>query len=273
MEQQDKQEFGFHEPTMQADSSVAVATPRAAHQCEVMLRVAAPSGKERVLDIASGGGFAAAHFAPKVAEVIAVDRDRAAAGRMQQATQGMTNVYFEQAEATDLPFEDGSFDMVLCHEPLYHFGDQLLDVLKEVRRVLRLPEGRFIAFDVVRVGGGDATELRGADGQVELETPGSPAQGQVSAEGIIGGNVSIGGGSNIALASSHPSMAASAKPLVANYNAAQLKTLFADAMLMPVTQAQLARDDHPEDSLPDVLAAVFVAKPQSLPYEQSSSNQ
>lgn len=282
MEQQDKSfqrmdDLDYREPTKQGDDSSPIATPSVAHQCEVMLRVAAPSGKERTLDIATGSGEAATHFAPNVAELITIDRDPEAEQRLRAATGGAGNVYFEQAEASDLPFDDASFDLVLCHAPLHQFGDGLLDVLREARRVLKSPDGRLVAFDVLRAGGVDSSGLRGAE---QLDQTGASAhasneepQGEVSYGGVIGGGESISGAAQVASVSSNPNIDASVESLVANYTAGELKTLLADAMFIAVSQEQLAREGHLEDSLPDVLAAVFVAKPQDLPYKQSSSNQ
>ncbi len=259
MEQQDKSfqrmdDLDYREPTKQGDESSPVATPGVAHQCEVMLWVAAPSGKERALDIATGSGEAAAHFAPKVAELITIDRDPGAEQRLRATTGGVGNVYFEQAEASDLPFDDASFDLVLCHAPLHQFGDGLLDVLREARRVLKSPDGRLVAFDVLRAGGVDSSGLRGAE---QLDQTGASAHASNGDESDAGAQAAV----------SEPAAD------VANYTAGELKTLLADAMFIAVSQEQLARDGHPEDSLPDVLAAVFVAKPQDLPYKQSSSNQ
>ncbi|PZS01650.1 MAG: hypothetical protein DLM69_04780 [Candidatus Chloroheliales bacterium] len=304
-------DLDFREPTQQGDAASPVAAPTTQHQSDVMLKVAAPSGSERVLDIAAEHGRATAAFAPKVAEIIAVDRDAASEQQVKQATAGLGNVYFEQADATDLPFDDASFDLVICHRPLHDFGEELLAVLREVRRVLKSPTGRFVAFDVVRAGGVDSSELRGAEQQDQAATAGQtdqrtnsnqpgqaamPNQGaapgqdtqvveedsmaadfspenQVSAAGVVSTDEGVG---DVALEapippSPHPD--AVAPPLIADYNAGQLKILFADAMLMPISQEQLSREGHLEDSLPDVLAAVFVAKPQDLPYQQSSSNQ
>ncbi len=286
-------DLDYREPTQQGDASSPVATPTTQHQSDVMLKVAAPSGSERALDIAAEHGRATAAFAPRVAEIIAVDKDAAAEQQVMKATSGMGNVFFEQADATDLPFDDGSFDLVICHRPLHIFSEDLLAVLREVRRVLKSPTGRFVAFDVVRAGGVDSSELRGAEqhdqsatvGRADAPNPGSTAveedgmavarssENQVSAAGVVSTDEGVG---DVALEAAIPSTdhpAAVAPSVIANYNAGQLKILFADAMLMPISQEQLSREGHFEDSLPDVLAAVFVVKPQDLPYKQSSSNQ
>ncbi len=258
---QHRDELDFREPTHQADPDAAVATPMAHHQCEVMLKLAAPSGSERVLDIATEHGRATATFAPKVAEVIAIDHDPAAEQRLAEAiTSG--NVYFEQAEATDLPFEDSSFDMVICHRPLHKFGADLLAVLQEVNRVLKPNSGQFIAFDVLRAGGVDSVALRGAEQTGQVVTNPAP-DNTPSAAGIAGDN-----------GLDTPAIDASVDSAVADYTAGQLKMLLAEAMLMPVSQEQLARPGHPEENSPDILAAVFVTKATELGgNKQSSSNQ
>ena len=49
------------------------------------------------------------------------------------------NVRLERADLRDLPFEDGSFDLVVCFEVIEHITDQQ-DVVREFARVLS-PEG------------------------------------------------------------------------------------------------------------------------------------
>ena len=46
------------------------------------------------------------------------------------------NVEYRHADIQDLPFEDGSFDVIIAHSMLYHVPD-LKRGLKEVRRVLK----------------------------------------------------------------------------------------------------------------------------------------
>src|SRR5690606_35613615 len=69
---------------------------------------------ERVLDVAAGNGNATLAAARRFAEVTSTDyvgallargKERAAAERLQ--------VTFQEADAEDLPFEDGRFDLVL----------------------------------------------------------------------------------------------------------------------------------------------------------------
>lgn len=71
-------------------------------------------GGERVLDVATGTGNAALAAARRFCHVVGVDYvpallDR---GRTRAAAEGL-EVAFEEADAEDLPFPDGSFDVVL----------------------------------------------------------------------------------------------------------------------------------------------------------------
>jgi len=229
-------DLDFREPTTQADSSAAVAAPLASHQVAVMLKLAAPHGSERLLDIATEHGRAAAAFAPKVAEVIAVDRDPAAEAEVQQVAGG-GHIYFQQAEADDLPFDAAEFDLVTIHRPLHKFGSDLLAVLKEARRVLRTPNGQLLVFDVVRRGE-DNSNTRGVDASPVSE----PSSG-----------------------------AGESDAAVASYTAEQLKTLLNDADLFAVAQEQLTRPGMPEEQSPDVMAFVILAKPRQNAGQNSNS--
>lgn len=98
-------------------------------------------GGQRVLDVAAGNGNATLAAARRFAEVISTDyvaallergRERAAAERLP--------VKFQQADAEDLPFADGSFDVVLST-----FGVMFTpDHAKAARELLRVcrPGGR-----------------------------------------------------------------------------------------------------------------------------------
>src|SRR5881392_1148378 len=69
---------------------------------------------ERVLDVAAGNGNATLAAARRFAEVTSTDYVRALLdkGGARAAAEGL-EVRFQVADAEDLPFEDGSFDVVL----------------------------------------------------------------------------------------------------------------------------------------------------------------
>ena len=74
-------------------------------------------GKE-VLEIATGPGLLAKHVAPAAKRMIATDYSD---GMIAEAKKGECpdNLTFEVADATALPYEDGSFDVVLISNALH----------------------------------------------------------------------------------------------------------------------------------------------------------
>jgi demethylmenaquinone methyltransferase/2-methoxy-6-polyprenyl-1,4-benzoquinol methylase len=116
-----------------------------------LVDLAAPLGGERVLDLATGTGDLAFRLAPLVApaELVATDinADMLEVARRKQPP-GTTNIRWVQADALDLPFPDGSFDLVTCGYAGRGFPD-FPTVLREVHRVLA-PGGRFVNLDFAR---------------------------------------------------------------------------------------------------------------------------
>ncbi len=114
-----------------------------------LVAIAQPQATWHVLDIATGGGHTALKFAPHVAHVIASDLTPKMldAAREFIIRQGVTNVAFKQADAEDLPFADGTFDLVTCRIAPHHFPDAARFV-REVARVLKTG-GLFLMQDHV----------------------------------------------------------------------------------------------------------------------------
>jgi 2-polyprenyl-3-methyl-5-hydroxy-6-metoxy-1,4-benzoquinol methylase len=96
------------------------------------------TGAERVLDIATGPGYIAEAFALAAREVVGVDLTDAMLTIAKERTQqrGVSNVSFRAADAQNLPFESGAFDVVVCRLALHHL-EQPLRVLREMVRVCR----------------------------------------------------------------------------------------------------------------------------------------
>jgi SAM-dependent methyltransferase len=104
---------------------------------------AAPTPAARILETAAGTGIvtgALLREAPK-AEFVATDLNQAmldiAASRLMS-----WRVAFQQADAQSLPFEDATFDAIVCQFGVMFFPDRVA-AYHEARRVLK-PGGRFL---------------------------------------------------------------------------------------------------------------------------------
>jgi SAM-dependent methyltransferase len=106
---------------------------------------------ERLLDVASGRGDSAILAARELGCIVTgidygdagvIDAERAA-----DAAGVADQVLFRVGDAEMLPFEDGSFDAVLCECSLCLFADKRR-ALSEIQRVLR-PGGRVAIADVL----------------------------------------------------------------------------------------------------------------------------
>jgi ubiquinone/menaquinone biosynthesis C-methylase UbiE len=75
------------------------------------------------LDIATGGGHVAKAIAPKVSRVVVTDLTRSmlAAAREHLQSEGIHNADYVVADAEDLPFLEGTFDLVTCRIAAHHF--------------------------------------------------------------------------------------------------------------------------------------------------------
>jgi ubiquinone/menaquinone biosynthesis C-methylase UbiE len=96
-------------------------------------------GDERLLDVGCGNGKVARLLRERVAEVLAVDIDPSPEW---QDAPGLT---FQVADGEQLPFADGSFDIVHSKDSLHHMNDPAA-ALAEYRRVLR-PGGTLLVIE------------------------------------------------------------------------------------------------------------------------------
>jgi len=130
-----------------AQRYVNSSTHAAGADLEKLLEIAQPQPNWFVLDIATGGGHTALKFAPYVSEVFATDLtpDMLHAAQAFIHSRGLQNVRFQVADAENLPFESGYFDLATCRIAAHHFPDAQRFV-QESARVLK-PNGVLLIQD------------------------------------------------------------------------------------------------------------------------------
>lgn len=109
---------------------------------EPLLDAAAVRAGTRLVDVATGPGYAAAAARARGANVVAIDFSPAMIGAARHSYPGMA---FCVADAEELPFADETFDAVVMNFGLLHLGRPERS-LREARRVLR--DGASLAFTV-----------------------------------------------------------------------------------------------------------------------------
>lgn len=120
-----------------------------------LARLAAISAEMSVLDVGSGVGgparFLAATYGCRVTGIDLSASFVEAARYLSERTGQSGRVSFQTASALDLPFDDGSFDVVLLQHVAMNIANRA-QLYREIRRVLN-QGGRFATFDIVSNGG------------------------------------------------------------------------------------------------------------------------
>lgn len=113
-----------------------IAMKQDAHIYEYMYERIPQAVKDKdVLEIATGPGMLAKHIADQTNIMIATDYST---GMIKEAKKGSypSNLFFETADATDLPYDDHSFDVVIIANALHVMHDPQ-SALSEIYRVLK----------------------------------------------------------------------------------------------------------------------------------------
>ncbi|GAB7304539.1 demethylmenaquinone methyltransferase [Clavibacter michiganensis] len=105
-------------------------------------RAVAPVAGERILDLAAGTGTSSAALAASGAHVVAADFSEGMLEVGRRRLAGNDRVEFVHADATDLPFDDDSFDAVTISFGLRNVVEPRKG-LDELLRVLK-PGGRIV---------------------------------------------------------------------------------------------------------------------------------
>jgi ubiquinone/menaquinone biosynthesis C-methylase UbiE len=134
--------------TKQVDTFVKSPHVNAEEPVRRFLALVRPRGDERALDVACGPGLLAKALAPVVGSFVGVDLTSAMIdkARLIAGEAKLSNARFEVADATALPFADGSFDLAVTRLALHHMADPARS-LAEMTRVLA-PGGHLAVFDI-----------------------------------------------------------------------------------------------------------------------------
>lgn len=104
-------------------------------------------GDDRILDVGCGTGVVARHVANRVGNVgtvVGLDiNEKMLDVAETTATESRLEIEWRRGDATDLPFSDGTFDVILCQQVLQFVTDPST-ALQEMHRVLS-PGGRIAA--------------------------------------------------------------------------------------------------------------------------------
>ena len=120
-----------------------------AEEAAFLVRLVAPQGTERALDLACGPGTFARALAPRVRFLLALDLTPAllAEARGAVARAQLANVAFLCSNALALPLPDASLDLAICGYSVHHFADPVQALAELVRVTQR--GGRIGLMDLV----------------------------------------------------------------------------------------------------------------------------
>ena len=123
---------------------------RSAINCSANLLARLEPGM-RILDCGCGPGAISLELGqavqPGELQGLDIEQSQIEKARLRAALAGCDNAYFQVGQATDLPFENDSFDAVHCHALVMHVPNTPV-LMAELKRVLK-PEGLLFARDMI----------------------------------------------------------------------------------------------------------------------------
>ena len=109
--------------------------------------------KGRVLDVGTGSGWIAirlARLTPNLRiDAIDLSRSMIDLARLNARREGIANIEFSIGDAKRIPYDDHTFDLVICHQLLHQLPEPVV-ALREINRVAR-PHGAIRVRDVRRL--------------------------------------------------------------------------------------------------------------------------
>ncbi|HXF69862.1 MAG TPA: methyltransferase domain-containing protein [Thermoflexus sp.] len=132
-----------------ASSYAVSASHRAGRDLERLVALLAPTGVERLLDVATGTGHTALALAPQVREVIGLDLTLAMGKEFAALARerGFPHARFVVGDVEAVPFPEACFELVTCRRAAHHFPNPAR-ALAEMARVLSAG-GRLGLVDMV----------------------------------------------------------------------------------------------------------------------------
>ncbi len=116
---------------------------------DLLVQAGAAKGTDRVLDVACGPGTVVAAFARVVEYATGLDATEAMLDEARKLAdkEGLENVSWQQGSVYELPFGEGTFDIVSCRFAFHHF-EESGKAFSEMVRVCK-PGGRIVLCDAV----------------------------------------------------------------------------------------------------------------------------